>query len=72
MKRFEIIQAMRRLNVDILCMQETRIKQSPFYTTEDGYLIIFSGSTGEDREFAGVGFIVAPQARHAVIGFLQH
>ena len=70
-KLFEIVQMMRRRKVDILCMQETRIKQSPHYMTDEGFLVISSGPTGDGGEYAGVGFIIAPWARHAVYGFVQ-
>ena len=70
-KQFEIIQMMQRRKVDIACLQETRIKQSPHYITDEGFLVILSGSASDGREYAGVGFIIAPWARHAVYGFLQ-
>ena len=34
-------------------------------------MIILSGSIGDGREFAGVGFIVAPWLRRSVVGFKQ-
>ena len=34
--------------------------------------MILSGGPSEQREYAGVGFIVAPWARQAVINFIQH
>ena len=51
-------------------MQETHIRTSPYYT-EDGFLVILSGASSVAKEFAGVGFIVAPWAKHSAIGFLQ-
>ena len=61
---------MRRKRIGILCMQETHICKSPYYI-EDDFLVILSGSSGSPREFAGVGFVVAPWVRHSVVGFLQ-
>ena len=52
-------------------MQETRIKQTPYYTTDDGFFVVLSGSSSANREFAGVGFIIAPWAAHAVYSFKQ-
>ena len=62
---------MTRRRISILCIQETRIIQSPYYTTDNGFLVILSGSSEVARDYAGVGFIVAPWAKHSVSGFLQ-
>ena len=62
---------MRRRNISVLSIQETRVSKSPYYVTEDGFLVILSGASTEAREFAGVGFIIAPWLRRSVIGFLQ-
>ena len=70
-KLWELTSIMGRRHIDILCIQETHIIQSPYYSTDSGYLVILSGSSSGDREYAGVGFIVAPWAKHAVAGFLQ-
>ena len=70
-KFFELKQAMCKQRIAILCIQETRIKASPHYVSEDGFTVILSGSTDVEREFAGVGFIVAPWARSSVVSFLQ-
>ena len=64
-KLFEICEAMRRNSIGIICMQETRVRDSPYYT-EDGFLLIFSGSSTGQPEFAGVGFIIAPWVKNAV------
>ena len=39
--------------------------------TEEGFLVVLSGGVGGEREFAGVGTIVAPWARRYVIGFSE-
>ena len=44
---------------------------SEYYTTDEGFLVILSGSSEEKREYAGVGFIVAPWFRSSIIGFCQ-
>ena len=63
---------MTRRGISILSIQETRVSQTPHYYTDDGFLIILSGSSGDGKEWAGTGFIVAPCMTHAVIGFLQY
>ena len=56
----EVKNFMVRNTISIVCMQETHILQSPYYTTENGFIVICSGSASGLRENAGVGFIVAP------------
>ena len=60
MKLFEIVNVMKRRRIDVLCLQEAHVSQSPYYTTAGGYLVVLSGSPEAGREFAGVGFVVAP------------
>ena len=51
-------------------MQETHVKGSSYFV-HNGFLVILSGSEGDQRCYAGVGFLVAPWLRHSVAGFLQ-
>ena len=51
-------------------MQETHLAGSAVYDS-DGFLVILSGGPEDEREFAGVGFLVAPWLRPALIGFTQ-
>jgi len=60
---------MEHEGLGLLCIQETRV-QGATYFTSGGYFIICSGGDA-DREYAGVGFIVAPSLRRAVRGFKQ-
>ena len=62
---------MAELHVDILCLQEVHRTKSDYFITESKYLVIISGSATESKENAGVGFIVAPHIRSAVLGFCQ-
>ena len=71
-KLWELTAMMKRRGISVVCIQETHIIQSPYYTTVDNFLVILSGSSGGLREFAGVGFIIAPWAVHSVVGFLQY
>ena len=57
--------------IDILCMQETHVGKSEYIVDESGYLLIHSGREDEEREYAGVGFLVAPRLRRSIVGFCQ-
>ena len=46
--------------------------QSPYHVTDDGFLVVCSGSAVGVKEFAGVGFVVAPWIRGSVVGFIQN
>ena len=59
LKLFEVILHMRRYSIDILCIQETWVKESCVYQ-QDGFMIVLSGSESVERSWAGVGFIIAP------------
>jgi hypothetical protein len=59
-KVVEVKSFMVRHRVSIVCLQETHVLQSPYYSTEDGFLVVCSGSASGSRENAGVGFILAP------------
>ena len=62
---------MRRHGIDVCCLQETRAKDSAYYTTESGNLLIMSGSTEAEASHAGVGFIIAKDTKHHVKKFCQ-
>ena len=57
--------------IGVLCLQETHQLKSDYYVSDEGYLVILSGSAAGIRERAGVGFIVAPGWRRSVVGFCQ-
>ena len=59
-KLLTIQRAMKELDIGIICIQETRKKLSDYFITEDHFLVILSGRADDQREYAGVGFIVAP------------
>ena len=42
------------------------------YPTEEGFFMILSGGVPGQRDFAGVGFLIAPYARQYIIGFSEH
>lgn len=70
-KLWELSQTMLRHSIGIMCVQETRRLHSPYYLTDNGFLVILLGSSNATHEFGGVGCIVAPWVVHAVGGFLQ-
>ena len=46
--------------MDVLCIQETRRAKSDQFTTYKGYAVYVSGNGAGQREWAGVGFVIAP------------
>ena len=71
-KVLEVQSFMIRRSIAVVCLQETHISQSPYYKTEDGFLVICSGSASAVREHAGVGFIIALWVCSSLIGLLQY
>ena len=43
---------MHQRGIHILCLQETHKTKSDYYTTEEGYLVILSGTSNGDSESA--------------------
>ena len=39
--------------------------------TEQGYLVILSGPSGDDHCWSGVGFVVSPTLRHRISSYKQ-
>eukprot|EP00959_Pyramimonas_sp_CCMP1952_P422471 8849885-Pyramimonas_sp.AAC.1 len=58
------------MDIAVLCLQETHCKGSPVFDVE-GFCVILSGKEEDAREYAGVGFIVAPWAKQAIKGYMQ-
>ena len=50
-------------------MQEVRRLKSDCFRAESGFSVYLSGSCSGDREWAGVGFVVAPHVSSCVVGF---
>ena len=70
-KLVELQVFMAKHDVSILCLQETHKSLSDYYVTHDGFLAILSGTSSDRREFAGVGFLIAPWARQSIVSFCQ-
>ena len=62
---------MRTYGIDIICLQETWVSQAEYYF-ESGFKVILSGTDEKTRNWAGVGFVVAPWCVHLIHGFLQY
>ena len=65
LKLLELILHMKKKDLDILCIQETRISSTSVYE-EQGYLVILSGDDGTARSWAGVGIIISPRCKQRV------
>lgn len=61
-KARELASIMGRRCIGIVCIQETRIPKTPRYVKEDYCMVILSGRSPEEKEWAGAGSIVAPQS----------
>ena len=71
-KLIELQEHMLNMQLDVLCLTEVRKPGAESYATEEGfYFILFGGVVGE-RDYAGVGFLIAPYARQCMIGFAEH
>ena len=70
-KIIELQRMMIQKRISIICIQETHQAKSDYYVTEEGFLLILSGTALDEREYAGVGFVVAPYMRQHIIGFNQ-
>ena len=68
-KLIQICIYMRSNSIDICCLQETRKPKSDTYSTDGGFLVYLSGRGDEHREWAGVGFVVAPWAKSLATSF---
>ena len=70
LKLKQVIAHLKLHDLGILCLQETHQSFSDAYVTEDGFLLVFSGSNVDKREFAGVGFLIRPSTRKSIVGFV--
>jgi exonuclease III len=71
LKVHQICRYMAKHSIGICCMQETHKSMSRHFFAEGGFKVILSGRAGNDRECAGVGFIVSPQLTTSIVGFCQ-
>ena len=57
------------LGIGILAVQEMHRSYSEYFVADSGYFYILSGSDQDEREYAGVGFIVARSCRNYIVEF---
>lgn len=65
-KLANVIQEMKRMNIDILGISEMRWNESGRLRTTDNYTVIFSGNNNHSN---GVGFILAPNVASKISGY---
>ena len=54
--------------MSILCIQETHAHIGEQYRTSGYYLVVVAGHNDDNqREYAGVGFLIAPHIVHSVV-----
>ena len=68
-KLHQLCDIMRSRALSILCLQETRISCTGSRVLDNDYVFIASGSDGEGKTYAGVGFLIAPSLRKSVVSF---
>ena len=66
-----LIRSMRFYSIQVFCITETHIEHSFQLSTDDGYLVFYSGTNIESPSHSGVGFIVAPSTISTIIGCRQ-
>ena len=63
----QIIDYMRLHDIHVLCLQETRSKNTTQYVVDKFTFMTVSTTSPNQPEYAGVGFVLSPVARHALI-----
>ena len=63
-----IAEDMNRYELDILCLQETKIKEEKTWIDE-GYKFIMMGSDSKDY---GNGFVISPRLASNIVAFKYH
>ena len=64
----QIERYMKDRDITIVCLQETWVAQTTQYVVGD-LLYVTHGHGGQEREYAGVGFVFRPDARKCITGF---
>ena len=62
-----LTQRMKTYQVSVLCLQETKSKQTTQNVVDKYTFMTISTSAPQQQEFAGVGFVLAPAARNALL-----
>ena len=61
---------MRTRNIDVLCLQETKVKRTSYYLVDSYTFYTFSSCDSAQREHYGMGFVLSPLARKALLRML--
>ena len=69
-KRIALQRFMLERHIDIMALQETHRPKADYLITDENFLVVLPGGDSE-KEFAGVGFLIAPHVRQSVVGFVQ-
>ena len=64
-KGHEVVDMMKRRQIDILCIQETRWKGSKAKLLGDGYKLLYHGNESKRN---GVGIVLGPRYAGSVLG----
>ena len=68
LKLEQIALYMQENSLDIVCMQEVRKNKADSFELTSGHVVYWSGSADGGREWAGVGFVVAPHFKKYILG----
>ena len=71
LKIIELERHMNETGISILCLQETHRAKSDNFITDAGFWLILSGRSDDEREFAGVGFLIHPRVKRSIFIFRQ-
>ena len=63
----QLTQSMKTYQVSVLCLQETKSKQTTQYVVDKYTFMTINTSAPQQQEFAGVGFVLVPAARNALL-----
>ena len=63
----QITQYMRKKDIDILCLQETKSRQTTYYMVGSYCFYTFSNAPSNQQEYLGTGFVLSPRARAALL-----
>ena len=63
----QLIDYMRAHNIEVLCLQETKSKHTTQYVVDNYTSMTVSTAPSNQQEHAGVGFVLSPLARNALV-----
>ena len=63
----QVIDYMRAHDITVLCLQETKSKQTTQYVVDNYTFMTISTAPSSQPEHAGVGFVLSPLARNALV-----